>query len=85
MTWSIRYKRQAEKTLDALDPVIRRRIVIAIGNLANNPHTAANIKPLQGQQNFRLRVGDWRVIYTLENEILTILIIRIAHRGDAYR
>ncbi len=85
MTWSIRYKRQAEKTLDALDPVIRRRILTAIGHLAADPKSAANIKSLQNQPAFRLRVGDWRVIYTLENEILTILIIRIAHRRDAYR
>lgn len=85
MTWSIRYKRQAEKTLDALDPVIRRRILAAIGNLAANPKTAANVKSLQSQPAFRLRVGDWRILYTLEQEILTILIIRIAHRRDAYR
>jgi mRNA interferase RelE/StbE len=44
-----------------------------------------NVKALQGQPGYRLRVGDWRVIYTLQDEVLTVLIIRIAHRREAYR
>ncbi len=85
MTWAIQYERQAERTIDALDPVIRRRVLNAITALAADPRTVPNVKALQGQPGYRLRVGDWRVIYTLQDEVLTVLIIRIAHRRAAYR
>lgn len=85
MTWAIQYERQAEKSIDALDPVIRRRILNAIGTLAANPRTAPNVKALQGQTTYRMRVGDWRVIFTLQDDVLTVLVIRIAHRREAYR
>ncbi len=85
MTWAIQYERQAERAIDALDPVIRRRVLNAIGALAADPRTARNVKALQDQPGYRLRVGDWRVIYTLQDEVLTVLVIRVAHRRDAYR
>jgi mRNA interferase RelE/StbE len=47
-------------------------------SLAANPHAAPNVKAPQGQRGFRLRVGDWRDIYTLNDAVLTVLIIRIA-------
>ncbi len=85
MTWAIQYERQAERAIDALDPEIRRRVLNAIGALAADPRTTRNVKALQGQPGYRLRVGDWRVIYTLQDEVLTVLVIRVAHRRDAYR
>ena len=69
MPWDIKFEPAARRALKGLDKPIQKRV----------------LKALQNQPAFRLRVGDWRVIYTLENEILTILIIRIAHRRDAYR
>jgi mRNA interferase RelE/StbE len=49
------------------------------------PVAARNVKALQGQPSYRLRVGDWRVIYTLRDEVLTVMVVRIAHRREAYR
>lgn len=85
MTWKIVYERQAKKSLDALDPQTRRRVLAGIDGLAANPRAAASIKALQGEPGYRLRVGGWRVIYTLHDDILTVLVIRIAHRREAYR
>jgi len=85
VTWKIVYERQAKKSLDALDLQTRRRIVAGIDGLAADPRAAPNVKALQGQPGCRLRVGDWRVIYTLQDDVLTVLVIRIAHRREAYR
>lgn len=85
MTWTIRYEREAERAVDALDPPIRRRVLLAIDRLAADPRSASNVKALTGGDEYRLRVGDWRVVYTLHDDVLTVLVVRVAHRGDVYR
>lgn len=44
-----------------------------------------NATKLQGREGYRLRVGDWRVIYELQNEDLVILVLKVAPRGEVYR
>ena len=85
MTWAIRYKREAERAIDALDPSVRRRVLLAIGNLARDPRSVPNVKAMKGSDEYRLRVGDWRVVYTLRDDVLMVLVVRIAHRREAYR
>jgi mRNA interferase RelE/StbE len=43
------------------------------------------VKALKGSDEYRLRVGDWRVVYALLDEVLTVLVLRIANRRDVYR
>ncbi len=69
----------------ALDRPAQERILKSLAVLANDPRAARNVKALQGQPSYRLRVGDWRVIYTLRDEVLTVMVVRIAHRREAYR
>ncbi len=85
MTWKIAYERQAKKSLDALDPQTRRRVLEAIDGLAADPRAASNVKAMVGQTMFRLRVGDWRVVYSLIDDVVTVLVVRVAHRREAYR
>ncbi len=85
MPWQIEFDPAARRELRGLDRPIQERILKSLAGLAADPRTTANIKALQGQPGYRLRVGDWRVIYTLQNDILTVLVIRIAHRREAYR
>ncbi|HME21175.1 MAG TPA: type II toxin-antitoxin system RelE/ParE family toxin [Acetobacteraceae bacterium] len=85
MSWTVRYAREAERDIDALDPQVRQRILLAIGNLARDPRSAPNVKAMKGANGYRLRVGDWRVIYTLHDDVLVVLIVRVAHRREAYR
>ena len=58
------------------------------GNAASvptrDPFGAANVKQLVGQPGYRLRVGDWRVIYEVEQGRLLVRVLRIAPRGGAY-
>lgn len=83
--WQIIMKRQPEKMLRRLPQNLGRRLDRAILSLIDNPQPA-NAKKLVGHDNlYRLRIGDWRVIYAIKDDQLIILIIRIAPRGDVYQ
>jgi mRNA interferase RelE/StbE len=83
--WQIEFEPAARRELRDLDRPIQERILKSLANLADNPRIAPNVKALQGQPGYRLRVGDWRVVYTLQDDVLTVLVVRIAHRREAYR
>ncbi len=55
--------------------------VIAADPFANHP----NAKKLQGREGYRLRIGDWRVIYKVVNEQLVIIVLKVASRGEVYK
>lgn len=81
--WEVRYTRQAEKDLGRLDPPIRRRIVAAVDRLSTGD--AIGVIHLQGTNaDYRLRVGDWRVIFRRLDGELVILVVRVLPRGRAY-
>jgi len=56
-----------------------------IKELALNPFAAPNVKSLAGRPGYRLRIGDWRVIYEVAQDEQAIFILKIAQRGGAYR
>lgn len=85
VTWTVRFTAAAQRQADALDPPIRARIANALARLAVDPHANPNVKALCGADACRLRVGDWRVIYQLRDDQLLILVVRLAHRREAYR
>lgn len=62
------------------------RIARALDRLAIDPYGAGNVKALNGG-SYRFRVGDWRVIYTLKEELLLllVLVVKVGHRRDIYR
>lgn len=64
---------------------MQARILRSLDRLAADPRSAANVKALKGDARYRLRVGDWRVIYTLRDDVLVVLVLRVAHRREAYR
>ena len=85
MTYKIEITAKAEKERLKLPKRIRGRIDDAIDQLADNPRPPGSIK-LAGEQNFyRNRVGDYRVIYSVFEDVVTVLIVRVRHRKDAYR
>ncbi|MDK1490508.1 type II toxin-antitoxin system RelE/ParE family toxin [Sinorhizobium sp. 7-81] len=81
---TIRYSRDALKTLMQIPVNVAKRLRSKIEQYASDPASLANnVKALKGQQGtYRLRVGDWRIVFTEDGEI--IAIIRIAPRGGAY-
>ena len=77
-------KRSAQKELDALDDALFARIDHKILALAANPRPPG-CKKLKGYaDHWRLRVGDYRVVYIIDDSTKQILITRIAHRRHAY-
>lgn len=61
------------------------RIRRKIDELARDPYNARNVKKLTEHPGFRLRVGDWRVVYLLIEERVVIHVVRIAPRGEVYK
>ena len=86
MTYTIIIKRQAKKKLQSLSKVERIRIAEKIELLGQNPDSSElDIKPLEGEPYYRLRVGSWRVIFDRQDEVKIIAIEKIKPRGDAYK
>ncbi len=84
MSYSIRIKGSAARTLRRIDARERTRLVAAIDRLAREPSAGAALKGEFGGLR-RLRVGRYRIIYEAFHEELTILVVRVAHRREVYR
>lgn len=83
--WKVVFHRQAEKVLHRLPKDLVGRLWRAIQILAANPRPEG-CKKLEGHDNlYRIRVGDWRISYAVEDDTLIVLILEIAPRGGAYR
>jgi mRNA interferase RelE/StbE len=83
--WQIIIHRRAEKVMQRLPKDLLQRIWSAIRDLAQDPRLAG-CKKLTGYDNlYRVRVGDWRISYAIEDDKLIILILEVAPRGGAYR
>ncbi len=74
-----------QKTLDRMDAVIRRRVLYAIYSLAHDPRPLG-VKKLEGADNmWRIRTGDFRVIYSILSDRMVVLVVKIGHRREVYR
>lgn len=85
MCYTVELKPSAKRALGKLDRQIQGRLAAVIDALAEDPHPPASTK-LQGQEDlYRVRVGDYRIIYQVEDDVLVVLVIRIGHRREVYR
>lgn len=84
MSYAVRIKWSALKALKKTDPQDRRRIVRAIDRLAVEPHAGGVLKGEFGGLR-RIRVVSYRIIYEVHEGELTVLVVRVAHRREAYR
>ncbi len=83
-TFGIEFSAQAKKQGDKLSQEIKQRVIKALRTLAQNPYPP-QARKLTGSGYYRLRIGDYRVIYEVQEDRLLILVIRIGHRKDVYR
>jgi mRNA interferase RelE/StbE len=82
--YTLEIKHSAQKELDALDDALFSRIDRKIVVLANNPRPAG-CKKLKGYKDqWRVRVGDWRVLYIIDDAAKLVSVTRIAHRRHVY-
>ena len=85
MRYSIEFQPSARKALESLPRTIQSRISRAINALVDEPHPYGS-KKLSGEHDvWRIRVGDYRVLYTIENLRLVIWVLKIGHRREVYR
>lgn len=86
MPYTIIIKQQARKKLQSLPKPDRLRIADKINRLGHNPDDPGlDVKKLEGEPGWRLRVGGWRVIFDRQDAIRIIAIEKIKPRGDAYK
>jgi mRNA interferase RelE/StbE len=82
--YSLEIKQSAQRELDALDDALFARIDRKILALADDPRPAG-CKKLRGYKDqWRVRVGDWRVLYVIDDAAKLVTITRVAHRRDVY-
>lgn len=82
--YSVEIKQSAQKELDALDDALFARIDRKILALSDNPRLSG-CKKLRGYRDlWRIRVGDWRVVYIVNDDTKIVAVTRIAHRRDVY-
>ena len=86
MTYIVEVSTSAAKSLAKLDRKARLRVAGAIELLAFDPRPPA-AKMLRGGDHgrWRVRVGDYRIVYNVEDDRLLVLVIRVAHRREVYR
>lgn len=83
--YAVEYDRKALKELSTLDKPVARRIVRAVDELAKDPRPPG-CRALSGHPDlWRIRVGHHRVVYTIRDAELIVLVLRVAHRSTAYR
>ena len=89
MTWRIELAPEAEKELDKLDRQVARRILKFLHErLATLEDPRSIGKALQGSKLgalWRYRIGDWRIIASIEDDVLRVLVLRIGNRREVYR
>jgi mRNA interferase RelE/StbE len=81
--YRIELRPAAVRALRKLDPPVRRRAQAAIALLARDPRPPA-ARPLKGRPALRVRVGDYRVIYAVRDDVLLVVVITLGHRRDVY-
>jgi mRNA interferase RelE/StbE len=85
VAYQVLIKDSARKELAALSLPLQKRIDTRIRALSENPRPSG-IKKLAGDENlYRLRVGDYRIIYQIQDKALLVLVIKISHRREVYR
>ena len=83
--YKITFSKKADKSLRRMPRNVALNIAKKIKKLANDPEGMRNVKKLTNHPGYRLRVGDWRIVYTVNGNELIIHVINIKTRGEAYK
>jgi mRNA interferase RelE/StbE len=84
MNYTIQISKQAEKKIERIPNPFYKKIKQAILSLSNNPRPHGYIK-LQGREGYRIRVGDYRIIYDIDDTSISVFVITVMNRKDVYR
>lgn len=84
MTYQVRIERPAQKALARIARPDQDRIIERIESLADEPRPSG-VGKLTGRDAWRIRIGNYRVIYEIDDDCLVVLVVQIGHRGSVYR
>ena len=84
MRYQVIIPKSVRKELDRLPEDVVQKILSRLAGLETNPRPA-DVKKLKGRDAWRIRVGDYRVIYEIHDRVLQILVITVGHRREIYR
>jgi mRNA interferase RelE/StbE len=85
MKYAVRMDSRTRKALDRLPDDMHGRVVRKLKALEDNPRPPG-VEKLTGPEDlYRVRVGDWRVVYAIRDRELVVIVIRIGHRREVYR
>ncbi len=84
MKFQIIWSESAAKELKRLDRTVANRIYKKVSQLSENPYHLDVVK-MVGDPYFKLRVGDYRVIFDIQNDMLRILVLKVGHRKNVYK
>jgi mRNA interferase RelE/StbE len=85
MSYELFIEHRAEKDLKKLEPVLFNLIIAEIKNLSENPHPHNSKKIVGSKNDWRLKIGDYRVLYEIDNRNRVIKIMKAKHRREVYR
>lgn len=85
MTYTVEFSRPARKQVGGLPENIRVRLARSIDALVDNPRPIGVEKLAGYEDRYRIREGDYRIVYTIRDTTLIVLIVRVGHRKDIYR
>lgn len=83
--YTVLVKKDPERIMRKLPADLRRRIQQAINALADDPRHAGVVAIKGLSSTYRVRVGDWRIIYQVQDNVLIVLVLEVAPRGEVYR
>ena len=81
--YSIEFRASAARQFRKLPEQVQRRLRQKIDLLATNPRPHG-YEPLEGEPGYRVKVGDYRIVYDIQDQMLMVLILRVAHRRHVY-
>jgi mRNA interferase RelE/StbE len=85
MKYLVKFTSKAEKQLAGLPVSLQKQITLKINDLELDPRPPGCVKLEGGDDLYRIRVGDHRIVYAIRDAILYILVVRIGHRREVYR
>lgn len=84
MAYRVEFTSTAAKQIRKLESGVRRRVEAALAGLSAEPRPAG-VKKLVGEDNaWRIRIGDHRAIYEIHDDVVTVVVFRVAHRREVY-
>jgi mRNA interferase RelE/StbE len=85
VSYRIEWRPTAVKAVENLPRDVARRVYKRVGDLADNPRPNGSEKLAGGENEYRVRVGAYRIIYSVQDAVLLVLVVRIGHRREVYR